>query len=80
MKNTRILLSRLMVFVILFTSCKEINNKKEETNKQKITEASINTHPTPMSDQWRFIGEAINEPGYDIWGSSPIRDEKGNFK
>lgn len=34
--------------------------------------------PVAMSDQWKFIGEAINEPGYDIWGSSPIRDEQGN--
>lgn len=35
--------------------------------------------PTALADHWKFIGEAINEPGYDIWGSSPLRDEEGNI-
>ncbi|MFB9052717.1 glycoside hydrolase family protein [Formosa undariae] len=56
----------------LFMSCQE--KKKEES---KNTEMQIET-PIAMSDQWEFIGEAVNEPGYDVWGSSPIRDAQGN--
>ncbi|MBW6492712.1 MAG: hypothetical protein K0B15_16125, partial [Lentimicrobium sp.] len=35
--------------------------------------------PTAISDQFKLIGEAVNEPGYDIWGSSPVRDENGKL-
>lgn len=35
------------------------------------------TYPVASSDHLVLVGEAINEPGYDIWGSSPIRDENG---
>jgi hypothetical protein len=34
--------------------------------------------PIAMANQWEYLGEAINESGYDIWGSSPVRDEQGN--
>ena len=33
------------------------------------------TRPEPLADEWRFSGEAINEPDWDIWGSSPIITE-----
>ncbi|MBD0832929.1 glycoside hydrolase family protein [Aestuariibaculum sediminum] len=33
---------------------------------------------TSFADQWEFIGTAINEPGYTIWGTSPIMDEDGH--
>jgi len=33
--------------------------------------------PEPLADQWELIGEAVNEPGWDVWGSTPIRDDEG---
>ena len=56
MKTIRIAFSILTVFVMLLTSCKEIYNKEEETNKQKKADATI-VAPSAMSDQWKFIGE-----------------------
>lgn len=35
--------------------------------------------PEALADQWEFVGEAINEPGWDIWGSTPIRDDEGKI-
>ena len=35
--------------------------------------------PEPLADQWELVGEAVNEPGWDIWGSSPIRDDEGRI-
>jgi hypothetical protein len=67
----------ITVFSIFFISCQEKKNKNKEIAKPKNTKDLIQV-PTAMSDQWELIGEAINEPGYDIWGSSPIKDEQGN--
>lgn len=33
--------------------------------------------PSSFADQWEFVGVAVEEPGYTIWGSSPILDEDG---
>lgn len=33
--------------------------------------------PEALADQWELVGEAINEPGRHIWGSSPIRTDDG---
>jgi hypothetical protein len=33
--------------------------------------------PEALADDWEFVGEAVNEPGWDIWGSSPIITEDG---
>lgn len=33
--------------------------------------------PEALADQWEFVGQAVNEPGWDIWGSSPIRTDDG---
>lgn len=30
-----------------------------------------------FADQWEYVGVAIEEPGYTIWGSSPIQGEDG---
>lgn len=30
-----------------------------------------------FADRWELVGEAINEPGWDIWGSSPIQTADG---
>lgn len=35
--------------------------------------------PTILADHWKYIGVAINEPGYHVYGSSPIIDEQGNI-
>jgi hypothetical protein len=63
--------------LFFLTSCQETKSKKKETTTAKSTKVSMQI-PAAMSEQWKFIGEAINEPGYDIWGSSPIRDDQGN--
>ncbi len=33
--------------------------------------------PEALADGWEFLGEAINEPGWDVWGSSPVRTKDG---
>ncbi|MEN8125905.1 MAG: glycoside hydrolase family protein, partial [Bacteroidota bacterium] len=40
---------------------------------QQNTESSINT----FADQWEFAGVAVEEPGYTIWGTSPIIGKDG---
>jgi len=40
-------------------------------------QASEPTVPTALADEWELLGEAINEPGWDIWGSSPIITDDG---
>ena len=60
---------------IFIASCQ---SKKSKNPEAKKNEASQIQTPTAMSDHWKLIGEAVNEPGYDVWGSSPIRDEQGN--
>lgn len=32
---------------------------------------------TTFADHWEFKGVAIEEPGYHVWGSSPLRGEDG---
>ena len=31
-----------------------------------------------FADHWEFVGIAVSESGYTVWGTSPIFDEKGN--
>ncbi|TKG95574.1 hypothetical protein EYV94_09045 [Puteibacter caeruleilacunae] len=31
-----------------------------------------------IADHWQFKGIAVSEPGYHVWGSSPVWDENGN--
>lgn len=30
-----------------------------------------------FADRWEFIGRAVEEPGYTVWGTSPIMGEDG---
>lgn len=30
-----------------------------------------------FADQWEYVGIAISEPGYTVWGTSPILDDAG---
>ena len=55
----------------LMTCQSSKEGQKQATPKEEIQS------PVAMSSNWKFVGEAINTPGYDVWGSSPIRDEKG---
>ena len=34
---------------------------------------------TVLADHWEFKGVAIDEPGYHVWGSSPIKGEDGKI-
>ena len=52
---------------------------KSHEEKSNIANFSQKEHPVATAKHFVFIGEAINEPGYDIWGSSPVRDEEGNI-
>lgn len=65
----------ILVILLFLTSCQESKRKKTAITKSTIEHLET---PTAMSDHWQLIGEAVNEPGYDVWGSSPIRDDKGN--
>jgi hypothetical protein len=47
-----------------------------EISKEQADKAE---RPEPLADQWELVGEAVNEPGWDIWGSSPIRDDEGRI-
>ena len=33
---------------------------------------------TAFAQSWEYVGIAVEEPGYTIWGSSPIIDDAGN--
>lgn len=46
--------------------------ENDDCGKVKPMDSSIH-----FSDHLSYIGEVLNEPGYDIWGSSPVRDEAG---
>ena len=37
-----------------------------------ISFLAIGQTEEPLADQWEYIGIAVEEPGYTIWGSSPI--------
>lgn len=30
-----------------------------------------------FADHWEFVGVAVQEPGFHIWGTSPVMDDKG---
>ena len=53
---------KYFLIVILFLSI-------SVTNGQQIK--------TDFAKNWEYIGVAVDEPGYTIWGSSPIIDETG---
>ncbi len=55
-----------------------ITDKKKEAVTNKINEEP-GPYPSALADHWLYLGEVLNEPGYDIWGSSPIRDEEGKI-
>ncbi|MDO7171907.1 glycoside hydrolase family protein [Mariniflexile sp. AS56] len=72
----KIILTTLTLSIFV-ASCQNKKSKNPETKKNEVSQKQIEV-PTAMSDHWKLIGESINEPGYDVWGSSPIRDNQGN--
>ena len=32
-----------------------------------------------FADKWQYIGIAVEEPGYTVWGTSPIADDDGKI-
>jgi hypothetical protein len=38
---------------------------------------SMKKRHVALADCWQFVGVAVAEEGYHIWGTSPIRDESG---
>lgn len=42
------------------------------------TSAGLNV-PVALADHWKLVGEAINQAGYDILGSSPVYDDAGKI-
>ncbi len=64
-----ILTSIILLLSLSIFSCH--TGAQSKTSKSKI--------PVATSDYFKFQGEAINQSGYDIWGSSPIRDQEGNI-
>lgn len=71
--NFRILIA-LPVIISTLGACQQAT--KKNTDREVIAETVV---PTATSDHFQYIGEVINEPGYDIWGSSPLRDDNGNI-
>ncbi|WP_375582815.1 glycoside hydrolase family protein [Cyclobacterium xiamenense] len=78
MKIIRTICLAIVVLSTIFISCQEKKSKETESSKPQSLKNYLPI-PTDMSERWKYIGEAINEPGYDIWGSSPIRDDQGNI-
>ncbi len=37
----------------------------------------IDRSPEALADDWQLHGIVINEPGYHVWGSSPVMDDDG---
>ncbi len=62
----RLTLMTLPVILLSITTVCWSNNEIVKSKK-----------PEALADQWAFLGEAINEPGWDIWGSSPIITDDG---
>lgn len=42
---------------------------------EEIKTAAIT--PETLSKSWQYQGIIVNEPGWDLWGASPVIDEKG---
>ena len=36
-------------------------------------------NPTTIADHWQYVGIAVEEPGYTIWGTSPIIGDDGKI-
>lgn len=58
------------------------DERREEFNRifderEKRWEARRAASATPWAERLEYIGIAVNEPGYHIWGCSPVKGEDG---
>ena len=58
--KTKSLVSLLVIIAMFFC----ILQSKGQSEKDK--------NETVFADQWEFIGTAVKEPDYTIWGTSPV--------
>jgi len=56
--------------LLLASLCLSLTGYAKETTATAIT-------PETLSQSWNYKGIVVNEPGWDLWGSSPVIDEKG---
>lgn len=56
----------ITIFLFLFT----LTNYSFGQKNQEFSDRNF-------EDNWEFVGIAVEEPGYTIWGSSPIFDDDG---
>lgn len=56
------------MFLFATASCLANNKSIKDTDVKK---------PVALADQWELLGEAVNEPGWDVWGSSPMITDDG---
>jgi hypothetical protein len=43
----------------------------------RATLENLKNPKAPLADRWEYVGIAVEEPGYTVWGTSPIQDEEG---
>lgn len=48
------------------------------THAQESETTSAPVTPENLSKSWQYQGIIVNEPGWDLWGASPVIDDKGN--
>jgi hypothetical protein len=42
-----------------------------------VPPVALDSIPTALADEWELVGEAVDEPGWDIWCSTPVVDDQG---
>ena len=42
-----------------------------------LTSLSLLSQEKSFADHWEYVGVAVEEPGYVIWGTSPVMDDGG---
>ncbi len=52
----------------IFTAYQSLNSDAQAKASQKT-----------FADKWEYVGIAVNEPGYTVWGSSPIIGDDGKI-
>ena len=41
------------------------------------TACAVTQKPHALADEWELVGEVVNEPGYHVWGCSPMQTKDG---
>ena len=72
MKKMKLLFVFGILFCNLLTTQVQASHGVSQENLPKKSQNVIS-----MADKWKYEGIAIEEPGYHLWGSSPIWGEDG---